>query len=364
MQVNNEKVIPLIKKFAKEVNSPQGDLKELIEERKSREKSYRRIGKKEIEKMDRNDFYDYLGNLWSMSVWGNKKYIVDKILEAGEDVFKKNLINFLFGETKIEDRWDAFLKNTKHVGRATASELLLYSDPLKYALLNRCTMDSLSYLGAEYLPKYDYQYTGRKYVAICDVQKEMAQTMEKAGIKGADLYTVDLFFWHTVRPAYTNKDGFENETKETNYPPIKEEKSLHNEIRDKIAEIGRLLGFESHIEVKVAKGAIVDAVWEVAIGNMGKSVYIFEVQGKGGSIDSLLLNLQKAFTSPAVQAVVAVSDREQLEKIKAECEGLESVEKHIKYWDREDVLEVYRLLYGAHERINKLGLVPDSLISK
>lgn len=57
-------------------------------------------------------------------------------------------------------------------------------------------------------------------------------------------------------------------------------------------EIGELLGFESRAEVKIAAGAVVDAVWEAKIGNMGKAIYVFEVQSKG-SIDSLLLNLSR-----------------------------------------------------------------------
>lgn len=42
-----------------------------------------------------------------------------------------------------------------------------------------------------------------------------------------------------------------------------------------------------------------------------KSSYVFEVQSKG-SIDSLILNLKKAQSNAAVQAVVAVADEEQL----------------------------------------------------
>lgn len=41
---------------------------------------------------------------------------------------------------------------------------------------------------------------------------------------------------------------------------------------------------------------------------------MFEVQSKG-SIDSLILNLKKAQSNAAVQAVVAVADEEQLAKI-------------------------------------------------
>lgn len=52
-----------------------------------------------------------------------------------------------------------------------------------------------------------------------------------------------------------------------------------------------MLEFDSRAEVPITTGAVVDAVWEARIGNMGKAVYVFEVQSKG-SIDSLILNLK------------------------------------------------------------------------
>lgn len=100
------------------------------------------------------------------------------------------------------------------------------------------------------------------------------------------------------------------------------------------------------------------AVWEAKIGNMGKAIYVFEVQSKG-SIDSLILNLKKAQSNAAVQAVVAVADEEQLAKIIRESAGVID-EKSLRTWDSEDVLAVYDSLVRAHESINKLALVPES----
>ena len=91
---------------------------------------------------------------------------------------------------------------------------------------------------------------------------------------------------------------------------------------------------------------------------MGKAIYVFEVQSKG-SIDSLILNLRKAQSNPAVQAVVAVSDESQLSKIIKESTGVIE-EKSLRTWDIEDVIKVYDSLVRAHESINKLSLVPEN----
>jgi len=52
-------------------------------------------------------------------------------------------------------------------------------------------------------------------------------------------------------------------------------------------------------ERKVARGAQVDAVWQARIANLGVVTYVFEVQ-RHGSIDSLILNLQRAQNNPTV----------------------------------------------------------------
>jgi len=119
-----------------------------------------------------------------------------------------------------------------------------------------------------------------------------------------------------------------------------------------------LLGFESHSEIRVAQGAVVDAVWESKIGNMGKVIYVFEVQSKGG-IDSLILNLKKAQSNAAVQAIVAVSDEKQIENIIKESKGVID-EKTLRTWGFNDVLSVHEALILVHESINKLSLVPES----
>ena len=69
----------------------------------------------------------------------------------------------------------------------------------------------------------------------------------------------------------------------------------------------------------------------------------------------------KAKNNKAVQGIVAVSDAEQIEKIRKEVESLDDIKKEIKYWDYTEVLEVHEALQKVNESINKLGLVPVSL---
>lgn len=123
------------------------------------------------------------------------------------------------------------------------------------------------------------------------------------------------------------------------------------------------LGFTADTEVKVAEGAVVDTVWEASIGNLGRVIYVFEVQTKG-SIDSLIMNLLRSLNNPAVQGVVAVSDTKQIDRIKREAAGFHQLREKLKYWDYTDVLEVHDALEleGVNESINSLGLLPQSIV--
>ena len=358
--MNIQKLTLAISEFSKKKKSNTAYYEENWNERKERKEYYQSFTKDKLLAMTEDDFAEYIGKLWSMLIWGNKKYVVDKLIsDNGFKKLKNQLVDLLYGTNDIESRWDTFLKSVKGMGPATISELLTYANPQEYAIFNRTTLLSYSYLEISDMPKYNYQYTGKKYVEVCKVAKKISLELQKSGATDYDFLAVDYFLWDEVLPLTEKKLS---EVVNVSVSPKSEDKnnskSLHDEIKEKLVAIGELLGFDSRSEVKIATGAVVDAIWEAKIGNMGKAIYVFEVQSKG-SIDSLILNLKKAQSNAAVQAVVAVADEEQLAKIISESMGVID-EKSLRTWDSEDVLAVYDSLVRAHESINKLALVPES----
>lgn len=73
----------------------------------------------------------------------------------------------------------------------------------------------------------------------------------------------------------------------------------------------------------------------------------------------MILNLLRSLNNPAVQGVVAVSDAEQLERIRKEAAGVQGLREKLKCWDYAEVLAVYESLTVVNEKINRLGLVPQ-----
>lgn len=295
-----------------------------------------------------------------MLIWGNKKYVVDKLIQDnGFASLKKHISELLYGNDPIEKRWDVFLKTVKGMGPATISELLTYANPNEYVIFNKTTILCYGYLGIPDMPKYNYQYTGKKYTEVCTIAKAIAAELKAAGADDYDLLAVDYFLWDEILPLAEKKADPPGDTHPAPVTTSKKHNiSIHDELKEKLVAIGELLGFESRSEVRITAGAVVDAVWEAKIGNMGKAIYVFEVQSKG-SIDSLILNLKKAQNNAAVQAVVAVADEDQLAKIIKESKGVID-EKDLRTWNADDVLAVHDALVRAHESINKLALVPES----
>lgn len=328
-----------------------------MEERDKEARRYFNCSKEDILKMDEEGLYEYISPLWAMLIWGNKRYVVDKLIDDnGLDTLKSELIVLLWSDKSIEERWDRFRKKIKGMGPAMISELLCKTHPHQYMIWNRRAKMALDYLGVENLPRYDYQLDGVKYKELCKVAESISTELIKAGYKDESLLMVDYFIWDELQVEDT-LSGSKTTSKEEK--ELKEDKSefIHNDVRDKIRNIGQWLGFESNIERKVASGSKVDTVWESTIGNMGRVIYVFEVQTKG-SIDSLIVNLLKSLNNPAVQGVVAVSDKKQLEKIKDHAEGVTGLRDKLKLWDYQEVLNVHENLEYVNESINKLDLVP------
>lgn len=318
--------------------------------------------------MTEDELFEYIAKLWAMLIWGNKKYVVDKLIEDnGFKKLKDELAELVWGAGSVDKRWDRFRSSIKGMGPAMMSELLCHAHPDDLVLWNRRAYVGLDYLGVDDLPRYNYQLTGKKYIELCEIAKAVAQVMRKEGITDANLLTVDYFIWDELQveenlsQLHKPEGAAKKQKIQIEKAPAATAEFLHNEVRDKLEDIGRFLGFTARTEIKVADGSKVDTVWEATIGNMGRVIYVFEVQTKG-SIDSLILNLLKSLNNPAVQGVVAVSDTDQIAKIRKHAAGVPQLKDKLKYWDYTEVLQVHEALAAVNESINKLELVPQGFL--
>ncbi len=332
-----------------------------LEEREEREKFYSSYDKKKILSMDETDLYEYLSKLWAMIIWGNKHYIINKYIEDnGFENLKNKLVYLLYGEDNLEQRWDTFKEEIKGFGPAMMSELLCYIYPNDCMIWNTTSLNSYKALNIKGIPNYNYQFTGKKYIEMTSYSKEIQKLINQKANKNYNLLFVDYFFWDSLRLIKLEE---EKNIEISNNKNLKEKinKSFHTELKEKVKDIGLWLGFDASNEVRVGTGAIVDAVWDFSINNIGKVTYVFEIQ-TGGSIDSLIMNLLKASKYKNVQGIIAISDSIQLEKINKEAEEIfRDSNLKIQYWNQNEVLDVYDKLRSVNESVNKILHIDDSL---
>ena len=338
--------------FVSDAHKEPGKFDAAFRERKESLNFYQQFTRDRILQMTDEGIYTYISKLWAMNIWGNKHYVVDKIIEDnGRQPFKEHLADLVRGERPIGERWDSFRRAIKGMGPAMMSEILCKTHPENYMLWNKRVYVALNHLEVEKLPRHDHQLSGGVYEHLCTVAKEIAGELKSASFKDMALLTVDCFIWQLQV-----EDNLSQIKTDIESP--QEAEFIHNEIRDKLRDIGLWLGFTSRIEQKVSEGSKVDTVWEATIGNMGRVIYVFEVQTKG-SIDSLILNLLKSLNNPAVQGVVAVSDENQLERVQRHAQGVTGLKDKLKYWNYEEVLKIHEDLESVNASINALGLVPQ-----
>jgi len=323
------------------------DSEQLQEEKKyrlSRVSYFQERLPERVAELSEADVSELVAMLWASQMWGNKQYLALKIItDNGIEKLRRELKALLDTSSPVETRYERFLSQIKGLGPASVTEMLCYIQPETCGIWNQKARQALKILGlGNYVNPDKYRLSAGEYKAFNQVLRSISEELKAAGFQDVDLLFVDFFLYEVSQT--------------TPGPEPKPEEFDHDEIRDVIRDIGVMLGFDADTEVQVAHGARVDVVWRARIGNLGMVTYVFEVH-RSGSIDSLLLNLQKAKSSPTVQKVIAVSDERQLEKIKSESEGLpEGFRRALEFWPVKEVQRVGENLQTAMEIINRLGL--------
>ena len=186
--MNAQKLNSAIAEFTKKTKSNAAYYEENWTERKERKDYYQSFTKDKLIAMTEEEFLEYISKLWSMLIWGNKKYVVDKMIaDNGFAMLKKQLAELLYSTNPIEKRWDVFLKSIKGMGPATISELLTYANPQEYVIFNKTAILCYGYLDIPDMPKYNYQYTGKKYAEVCAIAKKIAAELKKSGADDNDI---------------------------------------------------------------------------------------------------------------------------------------------------------------------------------
>jgi hypothetical protein len=337
-----------ITQFKAYIESKEGQ--DSIRDRHEREQKLQTIlSRKNVKEMTESGFGEVISTLWANQSWTNKTYLVKKIIEDnGFETLKQAFSELLWGEAQVAQKYDKFRSVVKGMGPAQITEIMSFVHPKDYGLWNARSREGLAML--DLLPTKKYQISGAEYERCIEAFRQTQAMLEQRGFQSIDLIDVDFFLYFLQeQPGQETKVGdFEFD---------------HDEVSEKLEALGVGLGFDVEREKRVAKGAQLDVVWSTKIGNLGMVSYAFEVQGKGGSIDSLLMNLQKAKNDPTVQKIVAVSDIRTLNEIRDEANEIKDLKDAVAYLDVKDVEKASQLIQELGQILTKLQLVKTAYSS-
>jgi hypothetical protein len=199
------------------------------------------------EKFSEFKFSEMLKKLWASQIWGNKEYLVNKIVkDNGLEILKKKFNLVCPNPPSILKLYQELLE-IKGMGPSMITELLCYIDPKNAGIWNEKARKALEWLEVKGVPIEKYIISGEEYAHFNSVLQILAGKLEEEGYRGVDLLLVDYFLWEIC----SKFGGKEVEVKKDDGHKTKT-LSRHDELRDKIAEIGSWLGFETETEKTVA----------------------------------------------------------------------------------------------------------------
>lgn len=341
------KIAEFLPRFQKWLETDEA--KEFLREREAREKEFRTLlDAASIDQLTELDYRRIIASLWAYAGWTNKDYVASRVLKSTDfNLFKSELRNLLHGDAPLGVRYDKFFERVKGIGPAGVTEILAFVKREQCGIWNDKSRKGLDMLGlGQDVPIKKYKISGSEYEKVNEVLKSIFRVI-KPGAKEPDLLFVDLFLYYVA----THMQEAEAQAEEEDY------QFDHDEVVDKLVQIGNGLGFEAESEKLVAKGARVDVVWEAKIANLGTLSYVFEVH-QAGSVDSLILNLQRAKNNPTVQKLVIVANSRNIKKIKEEVGSLsEDFRKFLAFLEARDVERAADLLSELGSILSKLELV-------
>ncbi|WP_254810782.1 hypothetical protein [Natronosalvus amylolyticus] len=134
----------------------------------------------------------------------------------------------------------------------------------------------------------------------------------------------------------------------------------HDEIQEKLLDIGNGLGFDVEDEYQAGPGARIDVRWSTRVANLGVISYAFEVHRRG-SRDSAILNLQKAQNAdPTLQKLVIVSTQDQLATFEDEIEAISTdFSQSVSYLEVSQVNKAVSRLADLKDILQDAGLMGE-----
>ena len=235
-----------IDSYKKWLNTEEGQ-QNLREHREHSAFFKEKLSKDNIEKLNEEEFKEIYEKLWASNIWGNKAWYVQNklLLPNGLDKIKTELKKLLYGDKKIDERFDDFNKNIKGFGSSSISEILHFVFPDKYCLWNDKPKTVLPFLHIDILPERFFKYSissGKDYLECVNALSSLKDFLIEKGFDNPDFIDLDCVLWHTFNKIDLKAKEKEKEKKEKEIRPKIKIKN-HEEAEYYLLKLGEALEY-------------------------------------------------------------------------------------------------------------------------
>ncbi len=123
---------------------------------------------KRVDELPEVELDELIINLWASRMWGNKQYLVQKVMtENGIEILREQLKLLLNTSLPVASRYEQFLEQVKGLGPASLTEMLCYIQPQVCGIWNRKAREAFRILGLNsYVNPDKYRLTPDEYVTF------------------------------------------------------------------------------------------------------------------------------------------------------------------------------------------------------
>ena len=150
-----------------------------------------------IDQMTELEFGQVISSLWASQMWGNKSYLVDKMIqENGLPVLIAQMKNLLWGTGDVISRYNEFRKKIRGFGTATLAEILAFVHPDCFGIWNDRARAALKQLGFDVSLSFlnKSQLSGQEYQQFNDLLGLIVYNLNNQGFADIDFLGVNYYF--------------------------------------------------------------------------------------------------------------------------------------------------------------------------
>lgn len=152
---------------------------------------YQRIRREEFTELL---FSELIKRLWSMRIWGNKDYIVQKMIATNGFEKIKSVFNYFIKEDFDTKEGYEKLNSIKYMGPSMATELICYFAPDRAGILNSRAKVALKWLEVEEFVD-TYKLSSEEYDKYNQLLIELAKMYSDKLKKTINLLELDYYIW-------------------------------------------------------------------------------------------------------------------------------------------------------------------------